>query len=80
MKLFRYCKMGLKNMVKGRRIKNETEMNKSVLGKRKLDYSYSGFISSTVRPPLASPKLEKNSGVKHNVRSKERENKKEYFY
>ncbi len=31
--------------------------NESVLGKRKLDYTYSGFISSTCRPPLASPHL-----------------------
>lgn len=43
------------------------QKSESVLGKRKLDLNYShysAYSASAKRPPLASPNLGKNSGVK----------------
>ena len=70
MNIFKYLKGVLEDMPKTQTIKLRTRASDSVLGKRKLDYTYSGFITSTKRPPLSSPKLEKNSGVKRDERTK----------
>lgn len=56
----------LKKMAKIILVRGNSKKSKSILGRRKLDYSYSGYISAATRPPLASPKLEENSGVKRN--------------
>ena len=64
MNIIKYLKGVLMNMPKVQTTKPGARVSSSVLGKRKLDLNYSGFISSTVRPPLSSPKLEKNSGAK----------------
>lgn len=39
----------------------------SIFAKRRLDFSYKGFISSAKRPPLASPSLAENCGGEHDV-------------
>ena len=67
-----FQKMGrvVKKMIKVR-IKNSDESrNESILSKRKLDYRYSGFSSSASRPPIASPDLEENIGVKKDEKPK----------
>lgn len=64
MEIIKKMKGVLRNMAKVQLAKPGAKVSRSILGKRKLCYTYSGFISSTSRPPLASPKLEKNSGVK----------------
>ena len=71
MSICKYLKGVLEGMLKVRTINSGTRTSGSVLGKRKLDYTYSGFISSAERPPLSSPKLEKNSGVNKDERTKE---------
>lgn len=64
MKIFKYLKGVLDGMAKVRPISPKRDANSLIIiGKRKLDYNYTGFISSTTRPPLSSPKLEENSGV-----------------
>lgn len=70
MNIFKYLKGVLKGMPKIRTINSGTKNSDSVLGKRKLEYNYYGFISSTSRPPLSSPKLEENSGVNKNEETK----------
>lgn len=69
MKIIKKLKEWLGNMPKVQIVKRGSSVSSSILGKRKLDYTYSGFISSASRPPLASPKLEKNSGVKKDEKS-----------
>lgn len=69
MNIFKYWKGVLKGMVKERTAKSKRRVGSLIIGKRKLDYSYTGFISSTVRPPLSSPKLEENSGVNKNAKA-----------
>lgn len=69
MSIFKYLKGVLRGMPKVRTINPGTKTRGSVLGKRKLDFNYYGFISSTSRPPLSSPKLEENSGVSKNERT-----------
>ena len=69
MNIFKYLKGVLKGMVKVRTTHPPKSVSNSIIGKRKLDYSYTGFISSTTRPPLSSPKLEENSGVHKNVKA-----------
>ncbi|MDE7326049.1 MAG: hypothetical protein K2N63_07230 [Lachnospiraceae bacterium] len=64
MNFLKHLKGALVNMTKTQVLTSRKRTNTSILGKRKLDYTYSGFISSASRPPLASPKLEENSGVK----------------
>lgn len=64
MKILKFLKGVLEGMLKVQTINPGTRKGGSILGKRKLDYTYLGFISSTERPPLSSPKLERNSGVK----------------
>lgn len=70
MNIFKYLKGVLEDMLKIQTMNSGTQINGSVLGKRRLDYTYPGFISSTVRPPLSSPKLEENSGVNRNEKTK----------
>lgn len=70
MNIFKYLKGVLEDMPNIQTINLGTRLNDSILGKRKLDYTYPGFISSTVRPPLSSPKLEENSGVNRNEKAK----------
>lgn len=70
MNIFKYLKGVLKGMPKIRTINPGAKNSGSVLGKRKLEYNYYGFISSTSRPPLSSPKLEENSGVNKNEETK----------
>lgn len=70
MNIFKYLRGVLEDMLKARTISPGTRTSSSILGKRKLDYTYSGFISSTARPPLSSPKLEENSGVKMDEKAK----------
>lgn len=65
-------KMAKKIVVLGNLKRNKKEI-KSILGRCKLDYRYCGYISAATRPPLASPKLEENSGVKRNERFKKNE-------
>lgn len=69
MNIFKYLKGVLEGMVKVRMISPKKSVSSSIIGKRKLDYSYTGFISSTARPPLSSPKLEENSGVNKDVKA-----------
>lgn len=64
MKIIKYLKEVLESMLKIQTINSGSRTSGSILGKRKLDYTYIGFISSTERPPLSSPKLERNSGAK----------------
>lgn len=54
-------------------VRGNKKKSKSILGRRKLDYSYCGYIAAAKRPPLASPKLEENSGVKYNERLRKTE-------
>lgn len=70
MNFFKYLRGVLFNMpkIQSARSRKKIKVSKSILGKRKLSYEYPGFLSSTSRPPLASPKLEENSGVKRNVK------------
>lgn len=68
MKFLEYLKGVLSNMTKENMLAPKKRTSVSVLGKRRLDYTYSGFIRSTSRPPLASPKLEENSGVKKDAK------------
>ena len=68
MNAFIYLKGVLENMIKEQTI-GPKNASISILGKRKLDYSYVGFISTTARPPISSPKLEENSGVHKNVKA-----------
>ena len=70
MDIFEFLKGVLRNMPKVQIVKPGEKISSSVLGKRKLDYTYFGFISSTVRPPLASPTLDKNCGVKSSGKTK----------
>ena len=65
MKFLDYLKGVLSNKAKEDVLVSGKRADVSILGKRRLDYTYSGFITSTSRPPLASPKLEENSGVKN---------------
>lgn len=55
---------GCKKMIKVRTKNCDESRNESILSKRKLDYRYLGFSSSASRPPIASPDLEENIGVK----------------
>lgn len=61
-----FQKMGrvVKKMIKVRTKNSDESRNESILSKRKLDYRYSGFSASASRPPIASPDLEENIGVK----------------
>lgn len=70
MNIFKHLKGVLEDMLKIQTINSGAQINDSVLGKRRLDYTYPGFISSAVRPPLSSPKLEENSGVNRNEKAK----------
>lgn len=65
----KYMRGVIEDMLKEQTIRSNKNASSSIIGKRKLDYSYTGFISSTARPPLSSPKLEENSGVNKNVKA-----------
>ena len=67
-----FQKMGrvVKKMIKVRTKNSDESRNESILSKRKLDYRYSGFSSSASRPPIASPDLEENIGVKKDEKPK----------
>lgn len=69
MNIFKYLKGVLKGMEKVRTISPKKSASSLIIGKRKLDYSYNGFVSSTARPPLSSPKLEENSGVNKDAKA-----------
>lgn len=61
--LFKWAREVWKKMARMKRKKYNYKMRTSILAKRKLDYTYSEFLVSTFRPPLASPELEINCGV-----------------
>lgn len=63
-------KGALASMIKMHAVGPAAEADSPIIGKRRLDYSFPGFISSTIRPPLSSPKLEKNSGVNQDGKGK----------
>lgn len=68
MSIIKTLKGVLKKMAKVASIRDSRQKDISILAKRRLDFSYTGFISSAKRPPLASPSLAKNNGVEHSER------------